>query len=133
MRAARMPIKRCMPVLLSPSAEPLTVGGPSQKPDVEAAPPAHWATFSYALTSVKGEPSGKPLTTPKIRRGLSSWICSQVKPWRSSAPRRHVFDHHVGAADQLLQDRLALRVLRVDLKRPLVAVDHGEVQRVYVR
>jgi hypothetical protein len=45
-RAARMPIKRCMPVLLSPSAAPLTVGGPSQKPVVEAAPPAHCATLS---------------------------------------------------------------------------------------
>ena len=37
---------RCMPVLLSPSAAALMVGGPSQKPVVEAAPPAHWATFS---------------------------------------------------------------------------------------
>ena len=29
-----------MPVLLSPSAAPLMVGGPSQKPVVDAAPPA---------------------------------------------------------------------------------------------
>jgi len=31
--------------------QPLTVGGPSQKPVVEAAPPAHCATFSYTLRS----------------------------------------------------------------------------------
>ena len=41
-----MPMRRCMPVLLSPRAAPLTVGGPSQNPVVEAAPPAHCATFS---------------------------------------------------------------------------------------
>ena len=52
MIAVRMPISRCMPVLLSPSAPPLMVGGPSQKPVVEAAPPAHCATFSYTLRSV---------------------------------------------------------------------------------
>ena len=37
---------RCMPVFESPSAAPLTVGGPSQKPVVDAAPPAACATFS---------------------------------------------------------------------------------------
>ena len=37
---------RCMPVLESPSAAPLIVGGPSQKPVVDAAPPAAWATLS---------------------------------------------------------------------------------------
>ncbi len=37
---------RCMPVLLSPRAAADTVGGPSQKPVVDAAPPAHCATFS---------------------------------------------------------------------------------------
>jgi hypothetical protein len=41
-----MPISRCIPLLLSPSAAALTVGGPSQNPVVEAAPPAHCATFS---------------------------------------------------------------------------------------
>jgi len=30
--------------------------------------------------------------------------------------RRHVFDHHIGAADQLLQDRLAFGRLGVDLE-----------------
>ena len=49
--AVRMPIARCIPVLLSPRAAPLMVGGPSQKPVVEAAPPAHCATFSYTLMS----------------------------------------------------------------------------------
>ena len=52
MIAVSRPISRCMPVLLSPSAPPLTVGGPSQKPVVEAAPPAHCATFSYTFRSV---------------------------------------------------------------------------------
>jgi len=47
--------------------------------------------------------------------------------------RRHVFDHHVGAADQILQDRLPFGRLGVDLERPLVAVDHGEVQGVRAR
>ncbi len=46
MIAVSRPIIRCMPVLLSPRAEPLMVGGPSQKPVVDAAPPAAWATFS---------------------------------------------------------------------------------------
>ena len=39
-------MSRCMPLLLSPIAAALTVGGPSQNPVVEAPPPAHWATFS---------------------------------------------------------------------------------------
>ena len=39
-------MSRCIPLLLSPIAAALIVGGPSQNPVVEAAPPAHWATFS---------------------------------------------------------------------------------------
>lgn len=46
MIAVSRPIMRCMPVLESPSAEPEIVGGPSQNPVTEAAPPAAWATFS---------------------------------------------------------------------------------------
>src|SRR5438874_5958117 len=133
MRAARMPIKRCMPLLLSPSAAALTVGGPSQKPVVEALPPAHWATFSYDLRSEKGEPSGKPLTTPKIRRGLSSWICSQVKPWRSSAPG--AMFSTITSERRINSSRIALPsgfFVSISSDR-LFAVDHGEVQRVYVR
>jgi PAS domain S-box-containing protein len=62
--AANRPISRCIPLLLSPSAAALTVGGPSQKSVVEAEPPAHCATFSYTLRSLKGELSLKPLTDP---------------------------------------------------------------------
>ena len=44
--AATMPSARCRPVPLSPICAPVTTGGPSSKPVVEAAPPAHCATFS---------------------------------------------------------------------------------------
>ena len=41
-----------------------------------------------------------------------------------------VLDQHVGLADQLLHDRLAFGRLGVQLQRPLVAVEHREIQRV---
>src|ERR1700720_1295667 len=44
--AVKIPMARCMPVLQSPNAAAETVGGPSQNPVVDAAPPAHCATFS---------------------------------------------------------------------------------------
>ena len=43
-----------------------------------------------------------------------------------------VLDQHVGLADQLLHDRLAFRRLGVQLKRPLVAVELREIQRVLI-
>src|SRR5712692_3599841 len=46
--------------------------------------------------------------------------------------RREVLDQHVGLADQLLQDRLAFGRLGVQLQRPLVAVEHREIQRVQI-
>src|SRR5277367_7183394 len=80
-----MPSARCRPVPLSPICAPVTSGGPSSKPVVDADPPAHCATFSYTLHSSYG-PGPKPLTEATIMRGLSSWIRSQVNPMRSSAP-----------------------------------------------
>ncbi len=44
--AATMPSARCSPVPESPICAPVTSGGPSSKPVVEAEPRAHWATFS---------------------------------------------------------------------------------------
>ena len=49
-----MPKLRCSPVPLSPICAPVTSGGPSRKPVVDAAPPAHCATFSYTLQSTYG-------------------------------------------------------------------------------
>src|SRR2546428_5676426 len=46
--------------------------------------------------------------------------------------RREVLDQHVGVADQRLQDRLAFGRLGVQLQRPLVAVEHREIQRVQI-
>src|SRR5215467_3866194 len=46
--------------------------------------------------------------------------------------RREVLDQHVGLADQLLQDLLAFWRLCVHLQRPLVAVEHREIQRVQI-
>src|SRR6266478_915224 len=46
--------------------------------------------------------------------------------------RREVLDQYVGLADQLLQDRLAFGRLGVQLQRPLVAVEHREIQRVHI-
>ena len=51
---------------------------------------------------------------------------------RSMAPGREVLDQHVGVADQLLHDLLALGGLGVDRQRALVAVEHREVQGVDV-
>src|SRR5206468_9147711 len=83
--AATMPNARCNPVPESPICAPVTNGGPSSKPVVEAEPPAHCATFSYTLQSSYG-PGPKPLTDATTMRGLSDWMCSQVRPMRSSAP-----------------------------------------------
>ncbi|MNS54088.1 hypothetical protein D3C72_868680 [compost metagenome] len=47
--------------------------------------------------------------------------------------RAEVLDQHVRFADQLLQDLLAFRLLGVQRERALVAVEHGEVQRVDIR
>ncbi len=80
-----MPSARCSPVPESPICAPVTSGGPSSKPVVDAAPPAHCATFSYTLQSSYG-PGPKPLTDATIMRGLSDWMCSHVRPMRSSAP-----------------------------------------------
>src|SRR5436190_2135945 len=80
-----MPSARCNPVPLSPICAPVTSGSPSRKPVVEAAPPVHWATFSYTLQSSKG-PGPKPLIEATIIFGLMLWIFSQGKPMRSSTP-----------------------------------------------
>src|SRR5262245_5064798 len=80
-----MPSARCSPVPLSPICAPVTRGGPSSNPVVEAAPPAHCAMFSQTLQSSYG-PGPKPLTDATIIRGLSSLIRSQVNPMRLSAP-----------------------------------------------
>ena len=77
---------KCIPVLESPKAAAETVGGPSQKPVVEAAPPAHWATFSYTFRSSYEWPSLKPFTEAIIIFGFNSWIRFQEKPIRSKAP-----------------------------------------------
>src|SRR6266850_1679807 len=80
-----MPSARCNPVPLSPICAPVTSGSPSRKPVVEAAPPVHWATFSYTLQSSKG-PGPKPLIEATIIFGLMAWIFSHGKPMRSSTP-----------------------------------------------
>src|ERR1700704_193999 len=80
-----MPSARCKPVPESPICAPVTSGGPSSKPVVDADPPAHCATFSYTLQSSYG-PGPKPLTDATIIAGFNSWMRSQVKPMRSSAP-----------------------------------------------
>src|SRR5579863_2340270 len=80
-----MPSAKCSPVPLSPICAPVTRGGPSSKPVVDAEPPAHCATFSYTLQSSYG-PGPKPLTEATIIFGLSCWMRSHVKPMRSSAP-----------------------------------------------
>src|SRR6267154_5339184 len=80
-----MPSARCNPVPLSPICAPVTSGSPSRKPVVEAAPPVHWATFSYTLQSSYG-PGPKPLIEATIIFGLRLWIFSQGKPMRSSTP-----------------------------------------------
>src|SRR6202021_2122351 len=69
--AQTMPSARCRPVPLSPICAPVTSGGPSSNPGVDAAPPAHCATFSYTLQSSYG-PGPKPFTDARIMRGLSS-------------------------------------------------------------
>src|SRR5688572_21034163 len=43
---------------------------------------------------------------------------------------REVLHQHVAGLDQPLDDFLALRMLRIDGDRPLVAVEHREVQRI---
>src|SRR3984893_15433569 len=80
-----MPTARCRPVPLSPICAPVTSASPSRKPVVEAAPPVHWATFSYTLQSSYG-PGPKPLIDATIIFGLMAWIFSQRKPMRSSTP-----------------------------------------------
>src|SRR5256885_2097684 len=80
-----MPSARCRPVPLSPICAPVTSGSPSRKPVVEAAPPVHWATFSYTLQPSYG-PGPKPLIEATIIFGLMAWIFSQGKPMRSSTP-----------------------------------------------
>src|SRR4029450_10653824 len=80
-----MPSARCNPVPLSPICAPVTSGSPSRKPVVEAAPPVHWAAFSYTLQSSYG-PGPKPLMEATIIFGLRLWIFSQGKPMRSSTP-----------------------------------------------
>src|SRR6266581_131401 len=80
-----MPSARLSPVPLSPICAPVTSGSPSRKPVVEAAPPVHWATFSYTLQSSYG-PGPKPLIEATIIFGLMLWIFSQGKPMRSSTP-----------------------------------------------
>src|SRR5579863_3855379 len=80
-----MPSARCNPVPLSPICAPVTSGGPSSNPVVEAEPPAHCATFSYTLQSSYG-PGPNPFTDATIIRGLSCWILSHVNPILSRAP-----------------------------------------------
>src|SRR5580658_2499526 len=80
-----MPRARCSPVPESPICAPVTSGGPSSKPVVDAEPPAHCATFSYTLQSSYG-PGPKPFTDARMIRGFIACTASQVKPMRSSAP-----------------------------------------------
>ncbi len=47
--------------------------------------------------------------------------------------RAEVLDQHVRFADQLLEDLLAFRLLGIQRQAALVAVEHGEVQRIDIR
>jgi len=103
-----MPKARCNPVPLSPICAPVTSGGPSSKPVVEAEPPAHCATVQL-LDPLPGEPH-------TIERA-----------------RSEVLHQHVTALHEALQDLLALGVLGVEGDGALVVVQHGEVETVDVR
>jgi len=46
---------------------------------------------------------------------------------------REILHQHVAMPDQPVEDLAALRMLRVDRDRALVAVEHGEVERIRVR
>ena len=87
--AVRIAIVRCIPVFESPRAAPDCVGmflSPSHQPVVEAAPPAHWATGSKALTCSKRLPWLNPLSEAMMSFGLILWTSSQPKPSFSTSP-----------------------------------------------
>jgi len=53
----------------------------------------------------------KPLTDATIIRGLSSWMCAQVSPMRSSAPGAKFSNQDVATPDQRLEDFLPFECL----------------------
>ena len=56
-----------------------------------------------------------------------------MKPEPVHDARAEVLDQDVGAVDELAEDLLALVGLHVEGERPLVAVQHREVEAVHVR
>ena len=63
-------------------------------------------------------------------RGLSSWIRSHPKPMRSSAPGAKVLHQHVASLDEFFQYLFADRIFGVEFDRPLVVIEHGEIERI---
>src|SRR3989337_1420068 len=88
------------------SATPTFTGGPSASPVMDMSPVTPWMIESYPAHSRLG-PEAEVL----------------------HGPRLEVFDHHVGLADQRLEDLLAAGMLQVERDRLLVAVDREEVGR----
>ena len=63
-------------------------------------------------------------------RGLSLWMCSQVRPMRSSAPGAKFSTSTSQCLISALEDLLALGMLGVDRDRALVVVEHREIEAV---
>ena len=95
-------------------------------------PPSPWAMFSYALNAAYGPSVPKPLMDAMTIRGLISCTRSHPKPRRPSTPGPEVLHEDVALLDHPRENLLPPLVLQVHRDRPLVAVQHGEIEAVGV-
>ena len=124
-----MPQARCRPVPESPICAPVTSGGPSRKPVVEAAPPRTLRDVLVDLAVlVRAGAEALDRRDDHARVGLVDVLPSQSHAVERAG--REILHQHVAVLDQTLEDFLALGMLRVDRDRALVAVEHREVERV---
>ena len=126
-----MPRARCSPVPESPICAPVTSGGPSSKPVVDAA-------AAGALRDVLVDLAVLIRTGAEaLHRGQDHARVQRldVLPGEAHAVERaggEILHHHVAGLHQRLEHRLALRVAAIDGDRALVVVQHREIQAVHL-
>ena len=124
-----MPKARWSPVPLSPICAPVTSGGPSRKPVVEARAASALRDVLVDLAVLVG--AGAEALDRRDDHARIELV--DVLPGEAHAVERagrKVLHQHVAVPDQALDDLLALRVLAVDGDRALVAVEHREIEAV---
>ena len=127
-----MPSARCSPVPLSPICAPVTSGGPSSKPVVDAAAAGALRDVLVDL-AVFVRPGAETLDRRDDHARVELADALPGETHAVERARREILHQHVALLDQRFEDRLPFRILGVDRDRALVRVEHREIQAVHAR